>query len=251
MVGRIYRFLSCALLLCVSFSGAHAGMTTVAVAANFTPVAREIADAFTSQTGHQVRLSFGSTGKLYTQITHGAPFEVFLAADEERPTLTVESGLGVVGTEFTYARGRLVLYSRNAELLKVGSQALSAERNQGKVALANPQLAPYGAAAIEVLEHLGYLDISREKLVRGDSITQTFQFVETGNAEMGFVALAQVANSTRGSRWIVPESLHTPIRQNAVLLTRGAANPAARAFLEYLDSPEAHDIIRRYGYEVH
>lgn len=248
---RFLRSLAAWLVAMLFVSAVNAQTTSIAVAANFTPVAREIAARFREQTGHEVRLSFGSTGKLYAQIAHGAPFDVFLAADDQRPALAIRAGFAIEGTEFTYGRGRLVLYSRNPELLKVGSSALSDLRNRGKVALANPVLAPYGSAAIEVLTSLGYLDISREKTVKGDSITQTFQFVETGNAEMGFVALAQLADKAGGSRWVVPEQLHSPLRQNAVLLKRGEDNPAARAFLDFLNSPPARAVIQRYGYEVH
>ncbi|MCQ8782484.1 molybdate ABC transporter substrate-binding protein [Mangrovibrevibacter kandeliae] len=224
---------------------ASAADLSVAVAANFTDAAKEIAAAYEAETGTHVRLSFGSTGTLYSQISQGAPFEVFLAADQERPRKALEEELAVAGSDFTYAVGRLVLWSAEAETV-AGEETL---RTGGfsKLAVADPTAAPYGAAAIEVIERLGLTETLRSKLVQGSSIAQTFQFVQTGNAELGFVALSQVP-ADGGSRWEVPQSLYTPIRQDAVLLKTGAADPAARAFCDFLRSPQATAIIARYGY---
>jgi molybdate transport system substrate-binding protein len=236
-------------LLALGFGDpARAAQTNVAVAANFTDAAREIAAAFKAASGHDAVLSFGSTGTLAAQITQDAPFEVLLSADAERPARLVQDGFGVPGSTFTYAVGRLVLWSRTAgfvtgeETLKAGAFA--------KLALANPAAAPYGAAAVEVLKALAVDAELAPKIVQGNSIGQTFQFVSTGNAEVGFVALSQLAGPEGGSRWTVPETLHTPIRQDAVLLTRGADSEAAKAFMVFLRGPEAGAIIERFGYGV-
>lgn len=227
--------------------GAEAATTNVAVAANFTDAANEIAAAFAGASGHEAVLSFGATGQFYTQITQGAPFDILLAADDVRPTLAVEEGYGVEGTVFTYAIGQLVLYSADATLVD-GPQTLQGDVRQ--IAIANPETAPYGLAAIQAMESLGVYESLRPLIVQGQSIGQAFQFVETGNAELGFVALGQVALSEAGSRWIVPQDLYEPIRQDAVLLERGDGNAAATAFLEFLKGPEAAAIIERYGYAL-
>ncbi|KQQ85877.1 molybdate ABC transporter substrate-binding protein [Aureimonas sp. Leaf324] len=229
-------------------AGAHAASTQVAVAANFTDAAKEIADAFKAKTGDEAVLSFGSTGQFYTQITQGAPFEVFLAADAVRPKKAVDEGYGVPGSVFTYAIGQLVLYS--AEAGKVTGEETLKSGAFTKIAIANPEAAPYGAAAIEAMKELGVYDALQPKIVQGTSIAQAYQFVETGNAELGFVALGQVVNAKGGSRWDVPQSLYTPIRQDVVLLRTGEANEAAKGFVEFLRSPEAIEIIRKYGYRT-
>lgn len=226
---------------------ARAGETLVAVAANFTAVAQEIGAAFAETTGHEAVFSFGSTGKLYAQIAHGAPFQVFLAADAARPEKAEAEGLGVPGTRFTYALGRIVLFSADRTLVDLGGAVLSSG-DFDRLAIANPQTAPYGAAAIEAMTALGVLDALEPNIVQGDSITQTFQFVMTGNAELGFVALSQVAGHDQGSRWTIPGDLHTPIRQDAILLRPGEDSVAARAFLDFLRGPEAAAIMTRYGY---
>lgn len=237
--------------LCIALSApsfAVAATVRVAVAANFTEAAGAIAAAFAAKTGDTAELSFGSTGMLYTQISQNAPFEVFLAADEERPDRAVAEKLGVPGTVFTYAIGRLALYSADpgrvtgAETLKAG--------DFDRIAIANPLTAPYGAAAVATMKSLGVYDALEPKLVRGTNIAQTFQFVATGNAELGFVALAQVADSESGSLWEVPAGLHTPIRQDAVLLENGRDSETAKAFLDFLKGPEAATIIRRFGYDT-
>jgi molybdate transport system substrate-binding protein len=225
---------------------AQAAETNVAVAANFTDAANEIAEVFKEKTGHEAILSFGSTGQLYTQITQEAPFEVFLAADDERPRKAVEEGFAVPGSQFTYAIGTLVLWSQDPDLVR-GKQALRSG-NFTKVAIANPETAPYGVAAVQTMQSLGVYDRLEPKIVQGNNISQTFQFVETGNAELGFIALAQVARSDEGSRWVVPEDLHDAIRQDAVLLETGADSEAAQAFVEFLKGPEAAAIIKKFGY---
>ncbi|WP_279477776.1 molybdate ABC transporter substrate-binding protein [Aureimonas sp. SK2] len=227
---------------------ALAASTQVAVAANFADAAREIAEAFKAMTGDEAVLSFGSTGQFYTQITQGAPFEVFLAADDARPKRAVDEGYGIAGTVFTYAIGQLVLYSTEAGKV-TGEDTLKAD-GFAKIAIANPEAAPYGAAAIEAMKGLGVYETLQPKIVQGTSIAQAYQFVETGNAELGFVALGQVIRAQGGSRWDVPQSLYTPIRQDAVLLKTGEGNAAAKGFLEFLRSPEAVEIIRRYGYRT-
>jgi len=220
--------------------------TNVAVAANFTQPSKEIAQLFESKTGNKAILSFGATGQFYAQITQAAPFQVFLSADQATPKKLVGEGLGVADSLFTYAVGKLVLFSRNADLVK-GEQTLR-DGKFDKIAIADPKTAPYGEAAVETMKALGLYDQLASKLVQGSNINQTFQFVDTGNAELGFVALSQVVKRSEGSRWLVAANLYTPIRQDAVLLKSGAANEAARAFIAFLKGPEAGAIIEKYGY---
>jgi len=244
---RLFRsFMSAAVALLALSGSAGAAETTVAVAANFTEPAKEIARAFQAKTGHTAVLSFGSTGQFYTQITQDAPFTVLLAADAETPAKIVAEGLGVAGSTFTYAVGRLVLWGKNPKV-PAGEAAL---RSGGfeKLAVANPKLAPYGAAGMQVLNKLGLLDALAPKLVQGNNIAQTFQFVETGNADLGFVALSQVIGRTDGAYWQVPAELYAPIRQDAVLLGKGADDGAAKAFLDFLKGPEALAVIGKFGY---
>jgi len=229
-------------------SAAQAETVNVAVAANFTDAANEIAAAFAEATDHEAVLSFGATGQFYTQITQGAPFEVFLAADDERPTLAVTEGYGVEGSVFTYAIGQLVLYS--IEEGKVTGPETLEQGDFKQISIANPETAPYGAAAIEAMQALNVYDALKDKIVQGQSIAQAYQFVETGNAEVGFVALGQVSQTDVGSRWIVSQDLYQPIKQDAVLLTTGKDNPAATAFLEFLKGDEAAAIIEKYGYAL-
>jgi molybdate transport system substrate-binding protein len=223
--------------------------TQVAVAANFTAPAKAIAAAFKARTGHTATLSFGSSGQFYTQMTHGAPYEVFLSADAERPEKVEQEGLSVAGTRFTYAVGRLVLYSKTPGLVDAKGAVLTSDRFE-KLAIADPAAAPYGEAAVETMRKLKVYDALAPKIVKGASITQAYQYVATGNAELGFVALSQVIDEPGGSRWLVPAADHAPIQQQAVLLRTGEKNPAARAFLIFLKSPAAIAIIKRYGYEV-
>lgn len=225
---------------------ARAAEVKVAVAANFTEPVKEIGALFEKATGHKPVFSFGPTGGFYNQITQAAPFEVFLAADDTTPAKTIKGGYGVEGTAFTYATGKLVLYSKT-EGLKLGEQALR-DGKFTKIAIANPKTAPYGTAAVETMQKLGVYDALKGKIVEGNNIAQTFQFVDTGNAEVGFVAYSQVALKTGGSRWVVPGNLHETIAQDAVLLKTGANNEAAKAFLTFLKGPEARKIIEKYGY---
>lgn len=234
-------------LLALAAGPAFAAEVKVAVAANFSEPAQEIARRFEARTGHDATLSFGSSGQFYAQIANGAPFGVFLSADAERPQQAERRGLAVAGSRFTYATGRLVLYSRTPGLAD-GGRALRSGRFR-KLAIADPKTAPYGAAAVEAMRKLGLYGTASPKLVQGSSITQTYQFVHTGAAELGFVALSQIAGEAGGSRWIVPAELHAPIEQQAVLLKPGATNPAAHAFLAFLKGSEAKAVIRRYGYE--
>ena len=227
---------------------AGAGQTHVAVAANFIEPAREITTLFQQKTGHEAILISGASGAFFSQITHGAPFEVFLSADEERPRLAVEQGFAVPDSRFTYAIGKLVLWSRVVDVTK-GETVLKGG-NFRKLSIANPTSAPYGAAAVETLKGLGVFDALQPKIVRGSSIAQAFQFVDTRNAELGFVALSQLYGNTEGTRWLVPEKLHAPIRQDAVLLKDGANDEASKAFLAFLKGPEAHAIIERFGYAL-
>jgi len=235
-------------LAIVASGVAEAASTNVAVAANFTEPAKEIAQLFESKTGHKAILSFGATGQFYTQITQAAPFQVFLSADQNTPKKLVNDGLGVADTLLSYAIGKLVLFSTSADLVK-GEQTLR-DANFNKIAIANPTTAPYGAAGIEVMKALGVYDKLSGKIVQGSNIAQTFQFVDTGNAELGFVALSQVIERPGGSRWVVSANLYAPIRQDAVLLTTGASNDAARAFLNFLKGPEALVVIEKFGYGV-
>lgn len=224
-----------------------AAETYVAVAANFTEPAKEIAADFEKATGHKAVLAFGSAGAFFTQITRGAPFEVFLSADAERPIRAENEGYTVIGTRFTYAIGRLVLYSTTPGLVDGKGDVLKSQRFD-KLAIADPKIAPYGTAAIETMHKLGVYDALKAKIVSGSSIAQAYQFTSTGAAQLGFVALSQVITVRGGSRWIVPTKLHRPIDQQAVLLKTGKNNPAARAFIQYLKSGKALAIIRRYGY---
>lgn len=247
---RLARASAVATLLALLFAafaqGARAESVHVAVAANFTEAAKEIGALFEQATGHRAIFSFGATGHLYTQISQDAPFDVFLAADNERPAKAIADGLAMAGTRFTYATGRIVLYSRDTEM--VSGEATLKNARFSKIAIANPATAPYGAAAIETMKALNVYEALKDRIVQGNSIAQTFQFVSTGNAELGFVALSQVIARNDGSRWIVPANLYTVIAQDAVLLKKGAANPAARAFLAFLRGPEAGKVKEKFGY---
>lgn len=232
-------------------SHARAGEVQVAVAANFTAPMRQIAAQFEQDTGNKAVLSFGATGQLVAQIGNGAPFELLLAADDATPAKLEQQGLAVRGTRFTYAIGKLVLWSAMEGYVDGRGEVLG-KANFAHLAIANPKTAPYGAAALETLNKLDLYARLAPRLVQGENISQAQQFVSTGNAELGFVALSQVwkdGKLTSGSAWIVPAHLYHPIRQDAVLLNQGAANPAARALLTYLTSNKARAIIRAYGYE--
>lgn len=221
---------------------ALAETVTVAVAANFTAVAEDLAVLFKAETGHDAVLSFGATGQLYTQISQGAPFGVFLAADTDRPQRAVDEGLAVEGSFFVYAEGQLALYG-----LGQGVSEASLAGAFDKLAIADPQAAPYGQAAVETLEALGLYETLTPRLVIGENISQTLQFVESGNAELGFVAASQVIGK---DHWLVPADLHQPIAQGAVLLSEGQGNSAATAFLDFLQSEAAVAVIEGAGYSV-
>jgi len=239
-------------LAIVSATGAHADTVAVAVAANFTAPMQQIAAAFEQHTGHTAQLSFGSTGKLYAQIRNGGPYDLFLSADADRPARLEAEGAGVAGSRFTYAVGQLVLWSADPDRVDPEGKVLAAG-GFDHLAIANPKTAPYGAAAMEVLTQLGLADTLEGRLVRGENIAQTWQFVATGNAQLGFVAAAQLFKDGRplgGSRWNVPASMHAPILQDAILLQRGADNAAAKALVDFLKSDKAAGIIRGFGYEL-
>ena len=235
--------------LCSLPAVAIAGEAHVAVAANFASPLKALGEAFARQTGHKLVASAGSTGKLYAQIRNGAPFDVFLSADDVAPKRLEDDKLAAPGSRFTYALGRLVLWSSHDGLVDPAGDVLKGGRYR-RLAMANPRLAPYGAAAQQVMERLGVWRAVQGKVVQGENIAQTFQFVASGNADLGFVALAQLDAAGTGSRWIVPSALHTPIRQDAVVLRRAAGNAAARAFAEYLRGAEARQRIRAFGYDL-
>jgi molybdate transport system substrate-binding protein len=236
------------LALAAVAGAAQAATVHAAVAANFTRVAEQIGADFKAATGHDVVFSFGATGTLYTQITQAAPFDVFLSADDKRTAAAIADGFGVAGTDFTYAIGRLVLYSPIIDMTD-GAAVLAAGAFR-HIAIADPQTAPYGAAATAVLEKLGLTAALAAKIVTGENITQTLQFMESGSAELGFVALSQVIGKPPTQVWLVAQHAHPPIRQNAVLLKPGEANEAAKAFLEFLKSDSAHKVIKAAGYAV-
>jgi len=236
-----------ALLLGFSVA-AEAETVSLAVAANFADAAKVIGVAFKAKTGNDVTISSGATGALYTQISQGAPFEVFLSADSKTAKKAVTEKFGVEGTEFTYAVGKIVLFSDDAALVK-GADTLKTGKFD-KIAIADPKTAPYGAAAVEAMKKLGDYDALAPKLVIGTSIAQAYQFVDSKNAELGFVALSQVIKRTDGSRWEVPQEDYTPITQDAVLLTPGKDSQASKDFLAFLKSDDGVKIIEGFGYGV-
>jgi molybdate transport system substrate-binding protein len=248
--------IACAALLLVVGSQAspvRAEHALVAVATNFAEAMGHLESGFEAQTGFDIAVVTGSTGKLYAQIINGAPFDAFLAADRERPRLLDENGAAVAGTRFTYAIGRLALWSPDPGRIVGDGAAVLREGDFRRLAMANPVLAPYGLAARETLEALGLRSQLEDRIVLGENIGQAHAMVATGNAELGFVALSYVLsprNDTPGSRWDVPQSLYSPIRQDAVLLRRGAGNLAATAFIEWLRGAGPRDVIERFGYAV-
>ena len=224
----------------------------VAVAANFTTPAKQIAADFEKDTGHKVALSFGATGKFYAQIKNGAPFEVLLSADDTTPAKLEAEGAAVAGTRFTYATGRLVLWSAKPGYVDDKGEVLKKGEFR-HVSIANPKLASYGTAAVEALTALKLLDAVQPKFVQAENIAQAHQFIATGNAELGFVALSQVFKDGKfaeGSAWVLPAKLHQPIQQDAVILDKGRGKPAAEAWLKYLRGEKAKAVIKSYGYEV-
>ncbi len=246
------------LVVCLSFFSSglvsfplQAEQVLVAAASNFTAAMNEIAVQFEQETGHTVTLAFGSSGKFFAQIQNGAPFHVFFSADQAKPKALEDAGLIVPESRFTYAKGGLVLWSLKADLIDAKASVLK-QGNFNKLALANPRLAPYGAAAVEVLDQLGLHKATRAQWVQGENISQTFQFIASGNADLGFVALSQVMVKgviNQGSYWIVPSQLYQPIRQDAVLLQKGKSNAAAKALLDFVKESKARSIIESYGYK--
>lgn len=239
------------LILTALLAGAaHADTVSVAVAANFTAPMQKIAAEFAKDTGHKAELSFGATGKFYAQISNGAPFGILLAADDTTPAKIAREGKGVADSRFTYAVGKLVLWSKQDGYVDAQGAVLKTGKFQ-HVAIANPKLAPYGLAAEQTLTQLGLLEQIKPKFVQGENIGQTYQFAATGNAELGFVALSQVMEDGKiksGSAWLVPSSMHEPIRQDAIVLNTAKDNAAAKALMDYLRGDKARAIITSYGY---
>lgn len=243
-------FFAAGVVVALALSGpALASDVQVAVAANFTDAAKDIATAFEKKTGNHVVMSFGPSGGFFSQIEQGAPFEVFLSADAERPVKLEADGFGIKGTRFVYAYGTLVLWSATPGFVD-SKGAVLAKGQFEHLAIADPASAPYGVAAIETMKKLGLYDKLQAKIVKGTSIAQAYAFVDSGSAELGFIALSQVYRSPRGSTWQVPRDSYTAIDQQAILLKPGENDPAARAYLDFLKSPEATAIIKSYGYEV-
>ncbi|GBQ87043.1 molybdate ABC transporter substrate-binding periplasmic protein [Acetobacter nitrogenifigens DSM 23921 = NBRC 105050] len=247
LIGRMATVVLCALISLTAATGiARAEQARVAIAANFIGPAKALIDAFARKTGDVVTPSFGASGQFLIQIEQGAPFDAFLSADDARPATLMREGFAAPGSAFTYAIGRLALWSGSAafpakeETLRKGGFT--------RLAVGNPRTAPYGAAALATLRSLGLYDALQPRLVTGVDIAQAFQFVQTGNAELGFVALSQLHDRPPGTVWIVPASLYPPIRQDGVLLKRGEGNRAARGFMNFLQTPEAKAIIAAYGY---
>lgn len=249
---RAPRFALTAVFGMLTLNSAWADEVQVAVAANFTAPIQAIAKDFEKDTGHKLVASFGATGQFYAQIKNGAPFEVFLSADDTTPEKLENEGETVKGSRFTYAIGTLALWSSKAGYVDDKGEVL--KKNDYKhLSIANPKAAPYGLAATQVLAKLNLTEAIKGKLVEGQNITQAFQFVSTGNAELGFVALSQIYKDgkvSNGSAWIVPANLHDPIKQDAVILNKGKDNAAAKALVDYLKGPKAAEVIKSYGYEL-
>jgi molybdate transport system substrate-binding protein len=252
MFARDLRAPLAGLALGLWMAGAHAAQATVAVAANFAEPMRAVAEVLRKTNGHTLAVSVGATGRLYAQIKNGAPFDVMLSADQKAPEQLEADGLAVPGSRFTYATGQLVLWSSDAARVDARGDVLR-DGAWRKLAIANPKTAPYGAAAIEAIDKLGLGAGITPRLVQGESIGQAYNFVFTGNAELGFVAMSQVLEGGRlraGSMWVVPKDLYTPIRQDAVLLRHGEQNEAARALMQLLRSENVKALIRSYGYDL-
>lgn len=245
------HYLTIFLLACLSCGVTQAAEVQVAVASNFTAPMKKIAAAFEKNTGHKTVLSFGATGKLFAQITNGAPFDVFLSADDKTPAMLEKDNAAVAGTRMTYATGRLVLWSARADAVDANGAVLT-QKSFKHLAIAAPKLAPYGAAAIDAMTNLGVLASLQRSLVTGDSIGQAYGMVASGNADLGFVALSQVLEGGQlksGSAWVVPANLHSPLRQDAVLLIKGKNNLAAVQLLTFLKSSQARVVMASFGYE--
>ena len=244
----LLRFV-CGALAFLTATSADAATLRVAVASNFAPPMREIVASFERETGHVVQMAFGSSGKLYAQITNGAPFDVFLSADQNKPKALEADSLAASGSRFTYAVGALALWTADHDTENAEDRLRSGRFR--KLAIANPRLAPYGMAAVEVLQTLGLKESTEERWVFGENIAQTFQFVATGNAELGFVALAQLVQTDMlQSAWIIPASMHGSVRQDAVRLARSREPDAAQELLDFLASGSAQSVIQRFGYRL-
>jgi molybdate transport system substrate-binding protein len=233
-------------------SSTYAEEIHAAVASNFTAPMKDIVKQYEEESGNKVILSFGSSGKFFAQIQNGAPFQIFLSADESKPDALEKAGLIVTGTRFTYAIGALALWSVKPDFIDNNDARLKSG-DFNKLALANPKLAPYGFAATEVLEGLGLTESTKSKWVMGENISQTYQFASTGNTDLGFVALSQIMSEgriTKGSSWIIPTDQYSPIRQDAVLLKSAENSTAAKELLNYLRSDKARSIIHSYGYKT-
>lgn len=245
-----FSLLLCSALTCTALARTSlADDVHVAVAANFLATLQHVADDFSKQSADHILISSGSTGKLYAQIVHGAPYEIFLAADAERPQRLEREGYAVKGTRYTYARGRLALWSRDPQRVDAAGKVLQSG-HYAHLAMANPRTAPYGLAAQQTLEHLGLWTTLQPRVVQGEDIGQVLQFVDSGAAELGFVAYAQVKRLAAGSYWLVPQADHAPLEQQAILLLPGAKSPAALAFMRYLHSDAVRRLIEDAGYDV-
>jgi molybdate transport system substrate-binding protein len=247
---RVIAFLVVCLTFATFTAAAQAAEARIAVAGNFASPMKAIVAAFEQHSGHRVLPSFGSTGKLYAQVKNGAPFDALLAADQRRPRMLEEEGMAVAGSRFTYAIGSLVLWSAEPDAISDGPQLLK-QGGFERLAIANPRLAPYGQAAVQTISSLDLTEALEPKLVMGENIAQAFQFVATGNAQLGFVALSQVIDDgeiAKGSGWIVPAGLHDAIRQDAVVLERGRDNPVVTELFAFLKGGEARDLIAAFGY---
>lgn len=246
------KFLFASLCLIAASLPVFAATIDVAVASNFSAPIHIIASQFQKETGHVLRVSIGSTGSLYAQIKNGAPFDIFLAADTQTPAKIGKEGLGIASSQFTYARGRLVLWSAQTHVVDSQGDVLK-KMAFNKIVMANPQLAPYGLAAQEVLQQLGLQESLKTKIVMGDNISQAYQFIATQNASLGFVALSQVMEQgliQKGSVWLIPTQLHTPLKQDAILLRKAEKNKTAISFLQYLKKSSTQQLIRSYGYDL-
>ena len=247
----MYRLIFLLIVFFIS-SAASADDVHVAVAANFTAPMQKILLQFEKDTGHKAIVTFGATGKFYAQIKNGAPFEVFLAADDKTPARLEKEAFTVAGSRFTYAIGKLVLWSAKSAFVDDQGEVLKKGDFQ-YLSVANPKLAPYGAAVVETLKALGLLDALQPKFVQAENISQAFQFVSSGNAPLGFVAMSQVYENGKlksGSAWIIPSKLYSPIRQDGVILDKGRGKPAAEALVKYLQSEKIKTLIKSYGYTL-
>jgi molybdate transport system substrate-binding protein len=241
-----------ALLVALSSTAVLAEEVQVAVAANFAAPMKQIAADFEKATGHKAVLAFGATGKFYAQIRNGAPFEILLSADDETPSKLAGEGAAIAASQFTYAKGKLVLWSAKPAIVDAQGEVLK-RGGFDHLALANPRLAPYGAAAFEAMKELGVHDGLAGKFVTAENIGQTYQFVKSGNALLGFVALSQVSKDNRiteGSAWVVPANLYQPIKQDAIVLNAGKGKPAPEALMKFLQGDKAKAVIRSYGYDL-